>query len=374
MRSEVDLGKGHFWRASKSAMDHQGADDDPNDPFSTAGKSSLDSLTFEDPSWGVQAPMASSSSFGNFQDTGLSGRDLDVGNGKFGDFSPHTEESLPTFDPGKTNPFDFLEAGLKEDRKEATKEGKAVWYEGWDEVHKCYYYFNEITKESRWTKPDEPVVGYGEEAEDEDGEEDEEDEGEENEEEEEVEEYGGEGGRGSEIDESAWCPSAVSQLSISSPPPAPHSTVTSNLLPPAPNLSIPLSSTPPPSSSALSPSVPASTSEPSPLLKKEMAKKEALLCSLTGCGIGRANEALRRHKGDANAAADWLLTNPVIEEPAEGAGNGDIVVPASGAATFSPSLSSDSNNSRIFDIGQPVGSTPRAEFEVRRGRVSTRVM
>mmetsp|Transcript_13890 Transcript_13890/g.28417 ORF Transcript_13890/g.28417 Transcript_13890/m.28417 type:complete len:196 (-) Transcript_13890:54-641(-) len=44
-----------------------------------------------------------------------------------------------------------------------------------------------------------------------------------------------------------------------------------------------------------------------------MAKKEALLCSLTGCGIGRANEALRRHKGDTNAAADWLLTNPIEE-------------------------------------------------------------
>ncbi|GMI32373.1 hypothetical protein TrRE_jg6384 [Triparma retinervis] len=156
-------------------MDHQ-ATDDPDDPFSTAGKASLNSLAFEDPSWGVQA-MASpaapfpANSFGNFQDTGLGGRALDGGNGGFGHTSGNGRGGmLPTFEPGKTNPFDFLEAGLKEDRKVAATPGKAVWYEGWDEGHKCYYYFNEMTKESRWTKPDEPVVGYGE------GEEEEEDE------------------------------------------------------------------------------------------------------------------------------------------------------------------------------------------------------
>jgi len=109
-----------------------------------------------------------------------------------------------------------------------------------------------------------------------------------------------------------------------------------------------------------------------------MAKKEALLCSLTGCGIGRANEALRRNGGDANAAADWIFNNPTTlnlndlegrgdggggdEPPPEGAAAGattsdppDIVVPPSGS----------------FDSASSAVPPPEFEMRLERGAKAT---
>jgi hypothetical protein len=48
-----------------------------------------------------------------------------------------------------------------------------IWFEGFDEAHQVFYYFNSLTKESIWEKPDSPFVPYGNDgdSEEEDGEE-----------------------------------------------------------------------------------------------------------------------------------------------------------------------------------------------------------
>ena len=75
--------------------------------------------------------------------------------------------------PDENNPFDWVASQLPSPPPAQTEpqqleggsndEGELVWYEGWDQNHGCFYYFNEKTKESRWVKPDgERYVKYNE--------------------------------------------------------------------------------------------------------------------------------------------------------------------------------------------------------------------
>ncbi|GMH59528.1 hypothetical protein TrST_g11507 [Triparma strigata] len=78
---------------------------------------------------------------------------------------PRETTSPGPFRPERDNPFDWVTSNLPSspesslDVKVAAPAPKQVdWYEGWDSQHECYYYFNDRTKESRWTKPEEEYV------------------------------------------------------------------------------------------------------------------------------------------------------------------------------------------------------------------------
>ena len=171
----------------------------------------------------------------------------------------------------KSNPFDFLEEPLEEPRDtkaSASEESKVVWYEGWDDNHQRYYYFNEATQESRWVAPEEKYVPYKFEVEGE------EEESVEDEEEGDFGNHGEEAGllmvnmKSIKSSESGYS-GLVSKTSWEKRSPIPGS---------------------------------------SP--KQQQASSEKLLCELTSCGVEVASDALRRFKGDVNAAADWLFSNP----------------------------------------------------------------
>ncbi|GMI29135.1 hypothetical protein TeGR_g11047 [Tetraparma gracilis] len=172
---------------------------------------------------------------------------------------------------GKADPLAFLEAAAPAAQAGAGR----VWYEGWDPARERWYYFNERTQESRWVKPGEGLyVSYREQQ----------------------EQHSGEGGGGEETgseeeeeEEEEEAPGIATASSSGS----------AGLL----------------SSSFSRLAAPAPPAKASP--GHARAGSERLLCELTGCGAASASDALRRCKGDVNAAADYLLSGPAKEPEPE---------------------------------------------------------
>lgn len=91
---------------------------------------------------------------------------------------------------------------------------RVEWFQGWDETHSVYYYFNATTKESTWSPPEAPFVPCGEDgSSSEEEEEDDEEEGTDDEPQNKVASVSGEVGTSDEVELSsmAWIPSQLDE-------------------------------------------------------------------------------------------------------------------------------------------------------------------